>query len=110
MRYLVIDDHGNRRESFDSQVDVLAELAEIVRDDRAALETLYVVQLDDDGQEVGSAQRADEVLAVVDSPGPFCGFVFDFLSASVAPLAAANGLEEIVGAPRRPDGLLAATR
>jgi hypothetical protein len=110
MRYIVIDHKGNQRESFDSQIELLDELREIRDDEPSALETLYVLVLHD-GREVGPARRADEILAVDEVDGPRCGFLFDFVTAAVVPLAAAaREADETVATPQRPDGLLAGTR
>lgn len=62
MRYVVVDLQGNQRESFDSHAQLVAELADVVREDASAVRSLYVLEYDGDGAH-GSSRRADEVLA-----------------------------------------------
>lgn len=102
MRYLVIDDRGNQRESFDSQAELLAELAEIFYDQPSALESFFVLTLDDDGREVAPARRADEILAVSRPDGAGVGFVFDFVASAVVPFGAAH--RSPAASPEHPNG------
>jgi hypothetical protein len=87
MRYVLLDLHGNQRESFDSREELVAELQEALRAEPRSLKALYVVSYDDDGHEVGRAQRADEV--VLASRRSLSTWRFDFVNELVSTEGAA---------------------
>lgn len=93
MRYVVLDLKGNQRESFDSREELIAELREGLRDDPVILRSLYVLAYDAEGRELGSARRADEVLAEAVRGQPRT-VVFDFVNAAVIAVGPAPESDE----------------
>jgi hypothetical protein len=87
MRYVVTDLAGNQRASFESSAELFAELREGGADDPTMLESLYVLVYDDDGNELASARRADELLAGATLSGQVWTLMFDFVHRTVRPVS-----------------------
>jgi hypothetical protein len=68
MRYEVVDERGNPRETFDSQEQLLEELLEGAVDDDETLRSLYVVSYDDGGHRIKPDLRGDEFLRAATAP------------------------------------------